>query len=57
MNKLEFAKLIETEIVSDTNGPDQEIERAIAADLKNVVLSVDTDKMIVFTGLANPQTI
>ena len=57
MNVLEVAKLLDAQIVSGPANPGPEIERAFASDLMSDVLTVETDKMLLITGLANPQTI
>lgn len=57
MNVFELAKLIEAEIVSGPGCPGPDIERAFASDLMSDVLTIETDKMMLITGLANPQTI
>ncbi len=57
MNVLEVAKLLDAQIVSGPSNPGPEIERAFASDLMSDVLTVETEKMLLITGLANPQTI
>ena len=57
MNVFEVSKLLDAEIVSGPAFPDMIIERAFASDLMSDVLTVQTDKMMLITGLANPQTI
>ena len=57
MNIVELAKLIDAEIVSGTIFQSPDIERAFASDLMSDVLTVETDKMMLITGLANSQTI
>ena len=57
MNVKEVAILLDAQIVSGPADPGPDIERAFASDLMSDVLTVETDKMMLITGLANPQTI
>lgn len=57
MNVFEVAKLLDARIVNGPAEPAPDIERAFASDLMSDVLTVETDKMMLITGLANPQTI
>ena len=57
MNVLEVAKLLDAQIVTGPSFPGPDIERAFASDLMSDVLTVETDKMMLITGLANSQTI
>jgi hypothetical protein len=57
MNIYEVAKFLEVEIVNGTANPAPEIEQAFESNLMSDVLTVETDKMSLITGLAKPQTI
>ena len=57
MKALEIAKLLDAKIITSPSEDGPEIERAFASDLMSDVLTVETEKMTLITGLANPQTI
>jgi hypothetical protein len=53
----EIAKLLEGKILYNPEQSDQEVYYAFASDLMSDVLTVDTDKLLLITGLANVQTV
>ena len=57
MNLTQLSALLDARIVSKRGDPGLEIELAFASDLLSDVLTVESEKMLLITGLANPQTI
>jgi predicted transcriptional regulator len=53
----EIIELVEGKVVCGESYIDQEVKTAFAADLMSDVLTVDTDGMMLITGLTNIQTI
>lgn len=57
MNQKEIAKLLNARIIAGEAGEDMDYEFAFASDLMSDVLTIDTDSLILITGLANLQAI
>jgi predicted transcriptional regulator len=53
----EIVKLLDAEVVCGHDRLHDKIASAFASDLMSDVLTLDTDKMMLITGLVNPQTI
>ena len=53
----DIVQLLDTTIICGEEKLSCEINRAFAADLMSDVLTLNTDDMILITGLANPQVI
>ncbi len=53
----EIIKVLNATIVCGKVNIETNIERGFASDLMSDVLTLDTDKMVLITGLANMQTI
>lgn len=53
----EIAEILEAKLLCGSEFIDNEITRGFASDLMSDVLTLDTDKMVLITGLANVQTI
>lgn len=52
-----LAKLVDGEIVTHSENLDEVVEFAFASDLMSDVLMLESDKVLLITGLANPQVI
>ena len=57
MNIKQIAELIQGQILCNDNGDETNVERAFASDLMSDVLTLNTDSLLLVTGLANMQTI
>lgn len=57
MKLKEVVKLLNARIVSGEDQLDAEVEYAFASDLMSDVLTIETDNLLLVTGLANVQTI
>jgi predicted transcriptional regulator len=57
MNISEIIKILDAKVICGETQIDMDIERGFASDLMSDVLTLDTDKMVLITGLANMQTI
>lgn len=57
MNINQIAKLIQGEVLCIANADEVSIKRAFASDLMSDVLTLNTDSLLLITGLANMQTI
>ena len=57
MDIKEIAKLIDGRIITEGNKNDSNVERAFASDLMSDVLTLDTESLMLVTGLSNMQTI
>ncbi len=53
----EVVKELGAEVICGNHHMDKEVERAFSSDLMSDVLTLNTDKMLLLTGLANTQTI
>ncbi len=53
----EIVEILDAKIICGQGHNGIEIERGFASDLMSDVLTLDTDKMVLITGLANMQTI
>jgi hypothetical protein len=53
----EIAELVKGEILILGNPEDSTVDRAFASDLMSDVLTLNTDSLLLVTGLANMQTI
>lgn len=53
----EIIEILEAKVVCGKELGDTEIVRGFASDLMSDVLTLDTDQMVLITGLANMQTI
>lgn len=57
MNLKEVARIIEGNVLCGEDKLDQEVEFAFSSDLMSDVLTIQTDGMVLITGLANVQAI
>lgn len=57
MNVIELSTLLDARIVNENHDPALQIELAFASDLMSDVLTIESSRMLLITGLANPQTI
>ena len=57
MTVTELSQLVGAKIVCGNSDSRLQIEKAFASDLMSDVLTVETEKMLLITGLANTQTI
>ncbi len=53
----EVANVLGAEVVCGEHHLNREVEKAFSSDLMSDVLTLDTDKLLLLTGLANTQTI
>jgi len=53
----EIARLLDANVVSGEQLLDKEIEQAFASDLMSDVLTINSNKLLIITGLLNIQTI
>lgn len=53
----EILELTEATIVSGKNRIDEDVIRAFSSDLMSDVLTLDSEEILLITGLANPQAI
>ncbi|MCW3804082.1 DRTGG domain-containing protein [Plebeiibacterium marinum] len=53
----EIVRILNAKVACGQAHVDMDIERGFASDLMSDVLTLDTDKMVLITGLANMQTI
>ncbi|SMO74907.1 hypothetical protein SAMN06265379_106146 [Saccharicrinis carchari] len=53
----EIADILDAQVVCGSEYLENEITRGFASDLMSDVLTLDTDKVVLITGLANVQTI
>ncbi len=57
MNHKEIAKVLNARIITGEGGEHTDYQYAFASDLMSDVLTIDTDHLILITGLANLQAI
>ncbi|MDR0766591.1 MAG: hypothetical protein LBF09_06625 [Odoribacteraceae bacterium] len=57
MTLQEIIKHLDAEVILEQHQPDKDMKRAFAADLMSDVLRIDSDEIILITGLAHPQVI
>ncbi len=57
MKVSEIIDVLDANVVNGQDFIETNIERGFASDLMSDVLTLDTDKMVLITGLANMQTI
>jgi len=53
----EVLEVLQGEILVETHDLDEEVPRGAAADLMSDVLAFSTEKMLLLTGLTNPQVV
>lgn len=53
----EIVKLLNANVVCGEDKLDEKVASAFASDLMSDVLTLDTERMMLITGLCNPQTI
>ena len=53
----EIVKLIDGTIICENSSSDESVSRAFASDLMSDVLTLNTDSLLLITGLANLQTV
>jgi len=53
----EVQEILDGRLLVDNHDPDEEVPRGGAADLMSDVLAFGTDRMVLMTGLTNPQVV
>lgn len=57
MKLSKLISLLQAKVITQTYNPDYEIKKGFASDLMSDVLTVNTENMLLITGLNNIQTI
>jgi len=57
MKLREIATILNAEVICGQKRLDREVQAAFASDLMSDVLTIDSDKLLLLTGLVNIQTI
>lgn len=57
MNLKEVASILNAEVICGQNKLEREVQAVFASDLMSDVLTIDSDQLLLLTGLVNIQTI
>lgn len=57
MKLIEVAAILKAEVICGKNKLEREVESVFASDLLSDVLTIDSEKLLLLTGLVNIQTI
>ncbi len=57
MNLKEVTSILEAEVICGQSRLEREVQAVFASDLMSDVLTIDSDKLLLLTGLVNIQTI